>query len=153
MGTGKSTVSAIVAERLGWSVVDMDSVLHARFGPIPQQFERDGEQVFRRRERQLVDELGDGQSRVLSTGGGVFASRELRALLRRHYLLVTLNAPLAVLAGRVGQDANRPLWGPRMAALYDERTAQYADVDLIVDATMSPDAVAQEIIGWLTPQL
>ncbi len=148
MGTGKSTVGALLAERLKLPFVDLDDVLHERFGPIPAQFASEGEGVFRAREHALVLELCDGARRVLATGGGVFASRANRLTLRRQYRLVTLRAPLDVLRQRVGSGEGRPNWAAA-EALYEQRQDAYASVDLTLDATLSPHQLVEEVVTWL----
>lgn len=70
MGTGKSTVGRIVAEALAIEFVDTDAVIEERHGPIPEIFERSGEDGFRDLERALARELAaDQHVRVIATGG------------------------------------------------------------------------------------
>ena len=48
MATGKSSVGPIVARRLGWEFVDVDTIVVARAGkPIAQIFADHGEAHFR----------------------------------------------------------------------------------------------------------
>ncbi len=55
MGSGKTTVGPLVAERLGWTFVDVDDVIAAEAGcTIPELFRRDGEAAFRERERATI---------------------------------------------------------------------------------------------------
>src|SRR3954466_2305869 len=71
MGTGKTTVGRLLAERLQRPFLDMDSVIESHFGkPIPRIFAEDGEPAFRVFEAQLCYELSEKQGLVLSTGGG-----------------------------------------------------------------------------------
>ena len=52
MGTGKSTVARLLAERLGWDLFDADAVIAEKAGkPIPSIFSEDGEMAFRKLER------------------------------------------------------------------------------------------------------
>jgi len=151
MGTGKSAVGAKLASVLGVPFVDMDDVLTSRFGPIIEQFARDGELVFRERERQLVRELADGAHRVVATGGGVWQCRENREMLARCYRTVVLTAPLAVLRRRIGVDPERPLWDDAVEDRYRARQATYADAQVRVDVSeRSVDDVVAVIVEALT---
>lgn len=148
MGTGKSTVGAIVAERLGLPFLDSDAALTLRFSAPARQIREEGEAVFRARERALVRELVGRTPWVLATGGGLWVDPENRTALRRVARLVVLQAPLEVLRARVGGDPERPLWG-RAEALLAERAAAYADADLAVDtADRDPEEIAASIVAW-----
>jgi len=150
MGTGKSTVGAILAQKLSLPFVDMDDVLTGRFGPIADQFSRDGEVIFRDRERALVRELADGVARVVSTGGGVWVDRGNRALLATHYRTVVLTAPLDVLRKRLREDRSRPLWDDAVRARFFSRREAYADADLHIDVTaLDPPGVVASILKEL----
>ena len=71
MGAGKSTVGVRLARRLGRAFIDADRELEERLGvSIPTIFELEGEEGFRRRETQLLDELSARDGLVLATGGG-----------------------------------------------------------------------------------
>ena len=54
MGSGKSTVGQRLAQKMDVRFVDMDEELTRLFGSISQQFTRDGEDVFRSREREWI---------------------------------------------------------------------------------------------------
>lgn len=149
MGSGKTTVGRALAGILGLPFVDTDDLLAERHGPVAEQLVRDGEPVFRERERALVVELAGGAPRVIATGGGLWVDPMNRAVLRRVADLVVLAAPLDVLAGRVAGGAGRPLWDDAVAARYASRQAAYADADLVVDtAGRSAAAIAEEIAAW-----
>src|SRR5262249_48064027 len=71
-GSGKTTVARILAERLGWSWLDADTLLEARHGrTIRQIFAEEGEAGFRDKEERLLDELSQGRQHVIATGGGI----------------------------------------------------------------------------------
>ena len=129
--------------------VDMDQLLVDRFGPIADQFLKDGEGQFRARESMLVAELCDDTDRIVSTGGGVWANDENRRLLAAHYRTVVLHAPIETLQRRVNSDG-RPLWDDQVAARYLNRERAYAQAELVVDvARKSAVDVVDLIVAWL----
>ena len=59
-GAGKSTVGAVLAERLGCDFRDVDAVIVERVGkPIAEMFVDDGEPAFRAYEEAITAELLD----------------------------------------------------------------------------------------------
>jgi shikimate kinase len=83
-GSGKSTVAACLAERLGCGWQDADAVLEARLGcTIAELVRGRGEGVFRDAEAALLQELLAADDGILATGGGVVIRPNNRELLRR----------------------------------------------------------------------
>lgn len=82
MGAGKTTVGKELARRWKYRFVDCDHEIEARTGvKIPTIFEIEGEEGFRRRESQTLDELTVETGLVLATGGGAVLRPANRALL------------------------------------------------------------------------
>ena len=68
-GSGKSTVGRSLAHRLQLPFSDSDAVIEQRLGcAIRDYFEREGEAAFRDVEQAVIDELTQGEPRVLATG-------------------------------------------------------------------------------------
>jgi len=133
MGSGKSTVGRLLAARLVLPCVDLDeAIVEASGKSIPVLFSEEGEAAFRDREAAMLQKLcGDGQGKVIATGGGVVLRAENRALLQNIGYVIWLDAPPEVLASRTRGDANRPLLhnvDPLMKAkaLDSERRPYYA---------------------------
>lgn len=82
MGSGKSTVGARLAERLGWEHLDLDAAVERAEGrSVAEIFAADGEAYFRRREAELTAELAGRDHVVWSPGGGWITRPELLAAL------------------------------------------------------------------------
>ena len=154
MGTGKTSVGQVVAQRLGWHFVDLDERIAASAGkPVPAIFAEDGELVFRDLEtaacRDLCDELG----LVVATGGGaVMRAANREALLSSGTVICLEAAPEAILQ-RVGNGTDRPMLGhgdraERIRKLLAERAEAYASVPHHVDTTgLNVDQVANRILA------
>jgi shikimate kinase len=155
MGSGKTTVGGLVAERLGSSLRDTDHDVEATAGrEISEIFVDDGEAAFRALERAAVAEALATHDGVLALGGGAVLDPETRALLSGHDV-VFLQVGLSDAVKRVGLGTSRPLLlgnvRGRIKALLDERTPIYASVATLVVETDGRDAteVADEIVSAL----
>jgi len=159
MGSGKSTVGARVAERLGRRFVDLDDEVAVREGrSVRQLLGEGGGAAFRAAEAAaLADVLAAPEPLVLATGGGAVLDPASRRLLAGAPVVVWLQAPTAVLVARVSGSGvpDRPLLddGPEVVLdrLAVERRPLYAEVaDLSVDsAADDPDGVAESVLAAL----
>ncbi|MCG7869963.1 MAG: shikimate kinase AroK, partial [Candidatus Thiodiazotropha taylori] len=71
MGAGKTTVGRQLAEHFRKEFIDSDLEIQRRTGvDIPTIFEFEGEEGFRQREQEVIDELTQREEVVLATGGG-----------------------------------------------------------------------------------
>jgi shikimate kinase len=110
MGAGKTTVGRQLAKRLARPFFDSDHEIVERTGvPIPTIFEIEGEEGFRRREAQTIQELTETSNIVMATGGGVVLNQDNRRRLHETGWVVYLNVPPALLFERTRHDRNRPL--------------------------------------------
>lgn len=138
-GCGKSTLGKRLAKRLGCAFLDLDIAIEEDAGKtIPQIFEEEGENGFRRRETQAFRKAV-GFGRVIATGGGIVTQAE-NASIAKDGVVVFLDRPLADILGDVKTDA-RPLLAKgkeRLMRLYEERYPLYqnwGDVHVINDTT------------------
>ncbi len=138
MGTGKSTVGHVLADLLGYELVDTDKVIEARAGKrVTEIFAAEGEGGFRQRERDLVAELATASGKVISTGGGMIVDPANLASLRGHSLVVCLWASPEVIFERVRHQAHRPLLQTedplgRIRDLLRQRAPFYRQADVLV---------------------
>ena len=120
MGAGKSTVGRILASRIGWTFLDLDTHLEQRTGAaIPQLFERHGEAAFRRLESTALASALAASRTVLALGGGAPEALTNRLLLEQTpaTLTIFLDAPFPTLFDRcMLQDIARPVLEDPVAA-------------------------------------
>lgn len=138
MGAGKTTVGRQLAKRLQRRFLDSDHEIEARTGVrIPVIFEIEGESGFRKRESQILAELGAESDLVIATGGGAVLATDNRQCLRETGTVVYLHAPPEVLFERTRSDRNRPLLQvndplAKLRELYAQRDPIYRDVAHVV---------------------
>jgi shikimate kinase len=110
MGAGKTTAGRMLAAALHYEFIDCDAELERRTGVrIATMFELEGEEGFRDRESQLLEELTLREGIVLATGGGVVLRPRNRMLLRTRGLSIFLDASAEEIERRTRHDSGRPL--------------------------------------------
>jgi len=153
MGTGKTTVGRLVAEKLGREFVDTDSVIEERHGPIHEIFEQHGETAFRDFERDLARELGQRSGLVIATGGRMLLDPDNFRALSRNGRIFCLVATPEEIYDRVTRDpsgVNRPLLEvadpkQRIVELLDERALDYERFPQLRTDHIEPEVIAQEL--------
>lgn len=153
MGSGKSTVGKLLAERLGWTFVDLDEEIARSAGrSIPDIFEADGEPRFRELEQAALEEQCNlaqrGRARVVALGGGAFVNPETREKLELGGVSIWLDCPVERLWPRVEGLADRPLARDRgqFERLYQQRLEHYRLTDFTIPADTDEPAQVMEAI-------
>ncbi len=153
MGTGKSTVGRILAERLERPFLDVDAEIEAREGrAISEIFATDGEPAFRAIERALIQEVARSRNRVVAVGGGAVLDPDNVRDLSEAGLLVCLDARPEVVLRRVQNERHRPLLQTdnpeqRIRDLLARRSACYAAIPFHVDTSeLTPEEVADAVL-------
>ena len=149
--SGKTKIGRLVAKKLDEPFLDTDTVLSARYGPIPEIFRDQGEPWFRGREAEVVAESLTAPG-VLSLGGGAVTTPSTREALVGHPV-VGLHISAEAVASRLDNN-KRPLLVDGVAgwtALVEARQPWYDEVAVhTVDVSHRPnDEVADEIVAWL----
>lgn len=146
-GCGKSTVGALLAERLNRPLLEADAELVKAAGiSIPTIFANEGEPGFRRRETATLMELGKQSGAILSTGGGCVTRAGNYPLLHQNGTIIWLRRKLDKLA-REG----RPLsLGTDLTAMYAVREPLYQRfADFTVDNTGTLEETVDAVLEVL----
>jgi len=155
--SGKSTVGRLVADRLARPHVDTDDLAARRIGmPTAAFIEQRGEAAYRAEESRAVIDACAVPGTVVSTGGGAVIDPLNRWALWHHGTVAWLDVPTDELLRRLHADAvTRPTLQPygaeRMGAALAERAPMYRAADIRVDASGSPESIADELIARLGP--
>lgn len=157
MGSGKTAVGRLVAQRIGVPFADTDTAVEvSERMSIASLFEEKGETYFRDCETRLLEGLLSGPSRAISLGGGGFMQERNRKIIRERARSVWLKADADLLWSRVGHKTGRPLLRTEnpyetLVALLAERTPTYetSDIRVLAEEGLSKDDMADKVVAEL----
>ncbi len=158
MGVGKTAVGKVLAEKLGRSFVELDSLIEQKAGEsIPDIFQRDGEAAFRELEIEVTKEVSKDKNLVIACGGGIVLNKINIDRLRQQSRIVYLTASPKVILKRVSsEEGQRPLLevdNPTLTIreLLDFRKPFYEKAaDIIINTSkLDINSVAEQIISKL----
>lgn len=153
MGSGKTAVGKALAGELGLQFLDADElIVKAERMSIKEIFAVKGEPYFRDAETRLLKTLGDYESFVLSTGGGMVLRPENAKMLKELGTVVWLRVKPEVVLERLKGDSGRPLLNVKDPAeavrkLLAQREESYrrAADEIIETSELSIPEVVEEI--------
>jgi len=111
MGTGKTTLGQLLAEKIGYQFIDTDALIEQQTGKtIADLFQSYGETAFRKLESELVENLAQKGGLVIATGGGlVLNSKNVTTLNKTGQIICLTASPEEILARVTKQQNVRPL--------------------------------------------
>jgi shikimate kinase len=111
MGSGKSTVGRLLAERLEKRFIDIDDIIEISTGKsISEIFDTDGEDRFRKIESYTIKKIYNNRNSVYACGGGVVLDKENMAVIRKNSLVFYLKITEECVLERLKKDSSlRPL--------------------------------------------
>jgi shikimate kinase len=162
MGSGKSLIAKVLSDNTGLDLLDLDQHIESQQQQkIAEIFKNQGEIGFRKIENQtLLACLNDGQSKILSLGGGTPCYYDNIQQINQQSISVFLQTSVSTLAKRLSTEkAKRPL----IAHLNDdelqefvakhlfERNAYYqqAQHSIKTDGKL-PEDICQEIMALIS---
>jgi shikimate kinase len=147
-GSGKSTLGRAVADALQLSFFDLDELIEESSGiSISEIFKRQGEEAFRKLEREILEyTLSLPQGMVLATGGGAPCFYDNMDLINASGKSIFLDPPLDVLLARVENSKNRPMFFnldknemiQKLETLYGKRLPYYNKAHLRIGKAVTP---------------
>ncbi len=142
VGAGKSTIGRQLASELKLEFVDSDREIEQRCGvDIDWIFDLEGEEGFRKREQEVLNDLANRQGIVLATGGGAILLPENRTLLSSRGKVVYLQASIEQQLERTAKDKKRPLLQvddkeAQLKKLMSEREPLYQEIaDITIETS------------------
>ncbi|MCU0621574.1 MAG: hypothetical protein MUC69_08735 [Gemmatimonadales bacterium] len=154
-GSGKSTVSPLLAARLGAPLHDVDAILVRRMQmPVHRIFAEYGEPRFRQLEREAMETVLSSEAGVIAPGGGWAAQAGAVDASRPRAFVVYLKTMVTTATRRASEGELRPLLAgedafDRMRRLLAEREPFYrmADAEVKNDPPRTAQQAADEIVA------
>jgi shikimate kinase/3-dehydroquinate synthase len=158
MGSGKTTVGRLAAQRLGAPFYDLDQRIEQAMGQtIAELFAQRGEEAFRQLEREALARTIVMIDTVVATGGGAVLREDNRALMRRKGWVIYLRASPETLWQRLQHTTDRPLLRTEspyetLQVIAQAREPLYQEADWVIETdALSPEEVADAIVRVLKP--
>lgn len=158
MGSGKTTVSKILAEKLNKTVVDMDqAIVESEKRSISEIFEDEGEEYFRKIEHEILLRVLRTHDGILATGGGTPLRIDNQQILKKCDVpVILLEASSETTYSRIKADSGRPLANglsaKQLESVKRQRVQSYnscADYKIITD-DLTPEMVVSKVLAFVS---
>jgi|SRR3989338_1370704 len=151
-GTGKTTISKLLAKRLDKKLISTDEELAKRAKmSIPKFVKKHGWDKFREIESEVIESISDFDECIFDTGGGIVMRNENITNLKKNSLIVLLTADIKTMTKRI-KGSNRPAltksnYLKEIKGVMEEREERYKRAaDYTIDtSSLSP----QEVCGLI----
>lgn len=154
MGVGKTSTSRVLSRKLGIREIDTDAmIVEQEKRSISDIFDKEGEEYFRTKETELIDQIGEMKPCIVSCGGGMAMRKVNVEKMKKIGQVVWLTATPETIYLHVKDSTNRPLLNgnmnvPYIKSLMDAREPKYRKAaDIIIETDgCTPTQVADKII-------
>lgn len=127
-GCGKTTIGRLLSKRLKMKFCDVDHHIEENEGrSIPDIFQKNGEEYFRRLETKAVEEVSKYNQFIISSGGGVVKFEYNMETLKSSGIIIFINRDVDDIISDIKTDG-RPLLTDgkkKLYKLYKERINLY----------------------------
>ena len=155
-GTGKSEIGPIISNILSYKFIDLDSEIVKHFDKsIDKVFSEDSENIFRKKESELLEYYGSSSNLVIATGGGVIINNDNYELMKSNGFIVCLEATAQTIFTRLTNEKAkteiRPLLKGNVSVdfisqIKNTRQQYYAKSDWTVHTdSLTPYQSAEEV--------
>lgn len=148
-GSGKTSLGKIIADKLNKAFIDMDDYIELKESKSIKEMFAISEEFFRDLESKYSILMGELDSHIIATGGGIVKRKENIRNLKKNSLIVFINRPIEDIVSDVDVKS-RPLLKEGVEAvykLYSERINLYKKYCHIeISNTGEIDKVADLII-------
>ena len=158
MGSGKSHISKLLSAKLHYKLLDLDKEISLRLNKsISEIFQKDGEIYFRKKEKEILEEiLQEKENSILSVGGGTPTFYRNMDAINEKSTSFFLRTSVKTLSERILKNKEkRPLLAripdeelPEFIAKHlFERNQFYQKANYIIETEgKSPEEILKEII-------
>ena len=138
MGSGKSSIGAMVSKKLNIPFIDIDSLIEDHTGmTVSEIFEANGEDYFRNLEEKITIKSLKHRNIVVSLGGGGFVNNKIRKDVLTNHFSFWLNWNDLVLIKRIKDSKKRPLVSKsteqEIKAIINKRKKIYSKADFKIN--------------------
>ena len=151
-GCGKTSVGKAYAQISGRSFLDTDIFVEQQGMPIPEIFEKYGEDNFRDKETAAIKMLTAMSEKVIATGGGAVKRKENIEMMKQNGVVVYLKRDIDKLS-----TYGRPLsqgGDEKIKKLYDERHKLYENAaDIVIETHENIDECAEKLYNMIEKTL
>ena len=157
MGVGKTTIGSILAEKLGYDFIDVDTEIERETGKsINEIFQLHGEAFFRKLESDIIRELSNKDRLVIACGGGAVTNIENAETLQKSSKMIYLTASIDEIVDRTKGESTRPLLNvanlvEAASKLYENRKpiyARYTDLEVV-----TTDKTIEEVVALVLERI
>lgn len=154
MGSGKTTIGKLLAEKLHYRLIDIDQKIVEKEGKtISDIFDTEGEMYFRNIETEMIQQSVREEGQIIATGGGAVISETNEKIIRQSpCLIIYLETSLSIIIKRLQSCDDRPLiqgkdFIEKTTKLYHERSDRYGEsCNIAIDANGDENDIVDEIV-------
>lgn len=151
-GCGKTSIGKAYASLVKRSFLDTDIFVEQAGMPIPEIFEKYGEEAFRDKETAAIGMLSSMSEKVIATGGGAVKREKNVELMKQNGVVVYLKRDLDKLSTE-----GRPLsqgGDEKIRQLYEERHALYENAaDVVIETHEDVEECADRLYKMILEEL
>ncbi len=156
-GAGKTAISKEISKLLNMTALDIDGeIVKKEKRSVNEIFNEDGEEYFRKIEREVFLSVVNSEANVIATGGGLPEFNDLGFLDKESNIVIFLNVDIKELLRRLENDETRPLLKgekeKKIRELIERRRSLYeksADITINIENERDLRDITVEIVEKL----